>query len=241
MKDTLFLDPGRRKSSFAFDEAVAAVFDDMLKRSIPFYFEIQNMIADLLDEFVPANGKVCDLGCSTGTTIGLLSKRLATKNITFEGFDNSAPMLQRAEENLLQLGVNNFKLIEQDLNDGVTIEQTDAVIMNLVLQFVRPANRERLLKDAYSGLKKSGCLILVEKIAASDERLNHVFTEKYLEFKKRNLYTDQEIAAKRKALENILIPNRTQDNILLMKEAGFRSVEVFFNWFNFCGVVGLKG
>jgi tRNA (cmo5U34)-methyltransferase len=240
MKDTLFLDPGRRKSSFAFDEAVAAVFDDMLKRSIPFYFEIQNMIADLAAAFTPANGTIYDLGCSTGTTIALLGKRMAERSLKFEGIDNSAAMLERADQNLSALGVINYRLYEKDLNQGIELRNADVVVMNLVLQFIQPANRERLLQDICSGLNQSGCLILVEKIAVTDEKLNEVFIEAYHEFKKRNLYTDIEIAAKRKALENILIPNRIEDNLRMLKEAGFGSVETFFNWFNFCGLIAVK-
>lgn len=240
MKDTLFLDPGRRHSSFAFDEAVAAVFDDMLQRSVPFYFEIQSMIADLADDYAPTHGKVCDLGCSTGTTIALLAKRLASKSLVFEGIDNSAAMLRRADENLLKMNIDNYQLIERDLDQGITLKNVDVVIMNLVLQFVRPENRAQLVKNIYSGLKKSGCFILVEKVNLSDERLNNSFTQAYLEFKKRNLYTDQEITSKRKALENILVPNRIKDNIRLLKDAGFGSIEVFFNWFNFCGLIALK-
>lgn len=240
MKDTLFLDPGRRKSSFAFDEAVASVFDDMLKRSIPFYFEIQNMIADLAAAFTPANGTIYDLGCSTGTTIALLAKRMSERSLKFEGVDNSTAMLERADQNLSVLGVANYRLYQRDLNQGIELRNADVVIMNLVLQFIQPENRARLLQDICSGLNQSGCLILVEKVAVADEKLNDVFIEAYHEFKKRNLYTDIEIAAKRKALENILVPNSTQENRRLLKEAGFGSVEIFFNWFNFCGLIAVK-
>jgi tRNA (cmo5U34)-methyltransferase len=240
MKDKLFLDPGRRQSSFEFDEDVAAVFDDMLKRSIPFYFEIQNMIADLTDAFAPEKGKVCDLGCSTGTTIKLLSKRLQEKAINFEGYDNSVAMLKKAEINLAKSNLENVSLHECDLNQGIKLEKSDVVIMNLVLQFVRPENRERLLSDIYSGLNPSGCLILVEKTMVENEKLNTIYTDAYHDFKRRNLYTDQEIASKRQALENVLVPNQIEENKRLLTGVGFECIEVFFCWFNFCGLIAVK-
>ena len=240
MKDKLYQNPGRRETAFAFDEEVAAVFDDMLQRSIPFYFELQNMIADLVDEFVPDSGKIYDLGCSTGVTIGLLDNRIKNKSIEFEGVDNSPAMLQRAAQNLASLNINNFKLVERDLNQGIEIVMADAVILNLVLQFVDPERRLPLIKNIHSGLNKSGCLILVEKISIQNKKLNSIYTDAYYEFKKRNLYTDQEIASKRKALESILVPNQFSDNIKLLKKAGFACIEVFFCWFNFCGLIAVK-
>src|SRR5215471_10639633 len=46
-RDDLFARTARRRGDFVFDESVAAVFDDMLERSVPFYVEQQAMIAEL--------------------------------------------------------------------------------------------------------------------------------------------------------------------------------------------------
>lgn len=240
MKDKLFLDPGKRQVDFAFDEEVAAVFGDMLERSIPFYFEIQNMIVDLAEEFAAPGTVIYDLGCSTGTTLALLARRLHDKAIGLRGVESSQPMLEKAEENLSALKIANYQLEKQDLNDGVKMENASVVILNLVLQFVRPLNRDKLIRDVFEGLRDGGCLILVEKVTGTDPRLNRKFIDCYHEFKKRNLYTDKEIARKREALENILIPYRVEENIELLRRNGFQTVETFFRWFNFCGLIALK-
>lgn len=240
MKDKLFLDPGKRQTDFAFDEEVAAVFGDMLERSIPFYFEIQNMIVDLAEEFAQPGNAIYDLGCSTGTTLALLGRRLKTEEIRLHGVENSLPMLKQAEANLDSLEIKNYRLEQRDLNNGVKIENAAVVILNLVLQFVRPINRDNLIKDVYAGLRDDGCLILVEKVTSTDSRLNRKFIDCYHEFKKRNLYTDMEIARKREALENILIPYRMEENIELLRRNGFQTVETFFRWFNFCGLIAQK-
>ena len=58
---------------FTFDTKVAEVFDDMVGRSVPFYADVQRMLAELTLQFIPAqDGRICDLGCSTGTTIDLI-------------------------------------------------------------------------------------------------------------------------------------------------------------------------
>jgi tRNA (cmo5U34)-methyltransferase len=38
----------------------------------------------------------------------------------------------------------------------------------------------------------------------------------------------------------VLIPYREDENRDLLLNAGFRSVEAFFRWYNFCGFVAVK-
>jgi tRNA (cmo5U34)-methyltransferase len=49
-----------------------------------------------------------------------------------------------------------------------------------------------------------------------------------------------EIAQKREALENVLIPYKVSENIALLERAGFRKCEVFFKWYNFAGIIAKK-
>jgi tRNA (cmo5U34)-methyltransferase len=49
-----------------------------------------------------------------------------------------------------------------------------------------------------------------------------------------------EIAQKREALENVLVPYTLSEDIQLLKNAGFHSCETFFKWHNFAGFVALK-
>jgi len=53
-------------------------------------------------------------------------------------------------------------------------------------------------------------------------------------------YSDLEIAQKREALENVLIPYRIEENMALLKEAGFKKMEIFSRWYNFAGMVAVK-
>ncbi|PZN73238.1 MAG: tRNA (cmo5U34)-methyltransferase, partial [Candidatus Methylumidiphilus alinenensis] len=58
--------------------------------------------------------------------------------------------------------------------------------------------------------------------------------------KKRQGYSESEIAHKREALENVLIPYRPEENHELLTAAGFRHVEEFFRWYNFSGLIAVK-
>jgi len=113
-------------------------------------------------------------------------------------------------------------------------------VMNLTLQFVRPLHRERLVKQIFDGMLARGAFILIEKLTVSDGDLNRLFINYYYDMKRRNGYSELEISQKREALENVLIPYRLEENVELLKGAGFRSVEMFFRWYNFCGLVAVK-
>ena len=198
------------------------------------------MIADLVVQNAGDGSLVYDLGCSTGTTIALLHKRLERRDIQFIGIDNSESMLAKAKHNIEQLNIANCKLQVRDLNQDCEFPNAGAVILNLVLQFIDPDRRRKLIQAIYEGLLPGAYLILVEKVEIDNPVLNAGFTASYHEFKKRNLYTDAEIARKRESLENVLQPWTLEKNIRMLKESGFAVVQEFFRWFNFCGLVAVK-
>ena len=89
---------------FEFNQRVADVFDDMVSRSVPFYGEIHRILVDLTNYIFSKTNKpvVYDLGCSTGTTLSILSKKIAEQGKTPKliGIDNSLPMVKKAKEKL---------------------------------------------------------------------------------------------------------------------------------------------
>jgi tRNA (cmo5U34)-methyltransferase len=141
----------------------------------------------------------------------------------------------------IQLDIKRpFELVVADLNKDVHIENASVVVLCLTLQFIRPINRERLIKQIFDGLNKDGSLILIEKILAEDSRFNRDFIKYYYDMKRRHHYSEMEIAQKREALENVLVPYKLSENITLLRDAGFEHCEVFFKWYNFTGLIAKK-
>lgn len=241
MKDKLFKSPMERAQDFDFGPNTAKVFDDMLGRSVPFYEEVQYMIVELVEKFSSKRPVIYDLGCSTGTTMAMIAEKLRDKKPLLIGIDYSEAMLEKTKEKLEKLNhMSKVKLIKDDLNEEMTFEKADTFIMNLTLQFVRPIFRDRLVENIYKSLKQAGCFIFIEKVLDEDSMLNRVFVELYYNFKKRKGYSELEIAQKREALENVLVPYRVNENIELLKRNGFNTVDIFFRWYNFAGFIGIK-
>jgi tRNA (cmo5U34)-methyltransferase len=236
-RDAIFRET-RPVTDFTFNAETAAVFEDMLERSVPFYTEMQRMLAELAADFAVDHTAVYDLGCSTGTTLVALDA--LPQDVTLVGVDSSPDMLARAEGELRGKLRHRFELESADLNQALRITNASVVVMSLTLQFVRPLHRERILREICDGLQHNGCLLIIEKLVAQDSMLNRLYIQHYYEFKQRNGYSEMEISQKREALENVLIPYRLEENDEMLRRAGFRTVDVFFKWYNFCGLIALK-
>lgn len=240
LKDEVFKDSLSRAADFKFSSKVAGVFDDMVVRSVPFYEEMQRMIGEIAADHYKDDTSIYDLGCSTGTTLICMNESVP-EHIRFVGIDDSPDMLNKCREKLMEASFTRpFDLEVADLNQGVHIHNASVVVLCLTLQFVRPINRERLLKHIFDGMQSGGALIVVEKILAEDSAFNRDFIKYYYDLKRRNNYSELEISQKREALENVLIPYKLSENITLLRNAGFSHCEIFFKWYNFSGFIAKK-
>jgi len=201
---------------------------------------VQRMIGEMAADFAVPGTNFYDLGCSTGTTMLMLDRQVP-KDVRFVGVDNSEEMLKRCRAKLAEHGFNRpHELLCADLNQGVRIENASMVAMVLTLQFIRPLYRDRLIETVLKGLNENGCLILVEKVLGEDSLINRLFIKYYYDLKKSHGYSELEIAQKREALENVLVPYKLMENREMLLRAGFRYCDVFFKWYNFSALVAVK-
>jgi len=233
--DKVFNKPIEKK--FEFDEAVASVFDDMLSRSVPFYDEVRKLVIALILTEEDEGKKVLDLGSSTAKFLLDLHSKMQT-NMKLKGLDNSQAMLDRAKQKCQAFGAN----IELELADmlAYTYKDEDIIVANYTLQFIRPMQRIELVKKLYEALHEDGLFIFSEKVVFKDKKLDKDLIDIYYGYKKEQGYSEYEIAQKREALENVLIPFTIEENIQMCREAGFESVDTIFQWSNFVTFVAKK-
>lgn len=245
-KDRVFRKKSKNEQDFSFNKTVTAVFNNMLKRSVPFYEEFQRLITELAAHFVKPNTRIYDFGCSNGNTCFFLASKISDPSVEIIGIDNSEEMIREAniqckewnkksEKNRPRIFFKTENIISiSDMNNA------SVVILCLTLQFIRPHERLSIIKNIYKNLSKGGVLILYEKNVIENPKLNRLFIKLYYDFKERNGYTKTEIQEKRIALENVLIPYTKEENRALLKEAGFKNIESFFQWYNFSGLIAIK-
>jgi tRNA (cmo5U34)-methyltransferase len=241
MKDEIFKTPGAGKTPFEFNKQVADVFDDMVSRSVPFYKEVLQMSAELAREFYQPGTTIYDLGCSTGALARVLTEQFGNEEFSYLGVDSSAEMIHRANSLCPRIhsGANKIEFECNDITE-IDFKNASVIVSNYTFQFLRPLARQTLLKKIFSSLKSGGCLILSEKCLEDSADVSRVFADRHHALKERNGYSRLEIAEKRDALENVLIPFRVSENVEMLREAGFNPVSIFFKCYNFASFLAIK-
>lgn len=239
-RDIIYTTPQKNITDFVFDESVVNVFDDMIKRSVPGYSAVVNMVGCLASMYVQEDSQCYDLGCSLGASTLSMSKAIKKDSIRIIAVDNSKAMVKKCKENISKCVSDvNINVICDDIQN-VKIENASMVILNFTLQFIEPNKREELLKKIYDGMLPGGVLLISDKIAFEDKKEQELQTNLHHTFKKLNGYSDLEIAQKRTALENVLIPDTLLTHQNRLSKVGFSEGHVWFQCFNFASMIAFK-
>ena len=205
MRDNLF-NKQTDIADFRFDQDVVKVFDDMVRRSVPGYDSMIQMIGLIARMYGQDNTNYYDLGSSTGAITLSIALNNKSNNNQFFAIDNSKEMVEQCEKNLHNK-VDNLQAICDDINQ-VKINSASIVVLNLTLQFIDVNLRSNLIKKIYDGLEPGGILIISEKIHFEDAVMHNPITKIHMDFKKENSYSEPETANKRQATENVLSPEK---------------------------------
>ncbi len=238
-RDTLFAktlgDPGL----FSFNEAVVGVFPDMIKRSVPGYSTVIAMTGLLAARHARQGKRIYDLGCSLGASLLSVARHDEVAQCELIGIDNSAAMLEQCRVSLdTELPNNTIKLVSGDITEQ-TYSHACVAILNYTLQFVPVNKRLPLLQQLRHAMEPGDILILSEKITLAAPAMNTLMIDMHHDFKRAQGYSDLEIAQKRQALENVLIPESLDCHIGRLTQAGFSHAECWFQCFNFASLVAI--
>lgn len=241
--DGLFSNGRAAPGSFRFDATVARVFDDMIRRSVPGYATTVAMSGWLAARFAQPGTACIDLGCSLGATLLACAEAMAEAGLTdvnLIGVDSSAAMLERCKSRLEpELGLRRPTLVEADIRE-VDLQPSSVIILNWTLQFLPPTDRASLLARIHAALLPGGALILSEKIIDTDPAAEQLAADLHADFKRNQGYSDLEIAAKRTAIEDVLIPETLDAQKSRLLEVGFQPVLVWYRQLNFASLLAVK-
>ncbi len=239
-EDRLYATPRDRIAGFAFDESVVRVFADMIRRSVPGYETVVGMSGVLAARHALPGTRLYDLGCSLGATALAMATAVAERDCEVVAVDNSTAMLEELQLRLASAPPPvPVRAVLADIT-GIAIDRASVVALNYTLQFVPVAQRDRLLARIHRGLVENGVMILSEKIRFDDPQMEALMVDLYHAFKRRQGYSELEIAQKRSALENVLVPEALEVHRRRLTAAGFSRVDTWFQCFNFASLVAFK-
>lgn len=237
-----------------FDNQVADCFEDMLSRSIPQYDIMRKSIIDLasikidkiLSKYSEEELEVCaepfkmlDIGCSNGLQISDFLHKYNKGHYT--GIDISEPMLNKARQRFNnEIRDGRVTIKNMDLRTEFPSECFDIITSTLCIQFTPIEYRQNILSNVYNSLNHDGIFLMVEKVLGETSTLNNMFVNNYYNLKSKNGYTQEQIERKRLSLEGVLVPCTNKWNIELLRQAGFKQIDIFWRWMNFVGYIALK-
>lgn len=241
-KDEIYATGEAAAGSFEFDDAVAAVFPDMLERSIPGYAESIRTIGRLAARYARAHTRCYDLGCSLGAATLAMQRNIPVPGCRIVAVDNAPAMISRCREILASEscdGGPEVDLVEGDVRD-LDITDASMVVMNYTLQFLPVAERRDMMRKIADGMLDGGLLVLSEKVADADEIIDTLLVGLHHDYKRMNAYSDLEISRKRTALEDVLVPETIATHRQRLADAGFRHSGMWLRYFNFVSIVAIR-
>ncbi len=226
------------ESKWIFDEDVTECFDDMLRRCIPQYQVMRDLVTDTALYFVRNHSTIIDLGCSRGEALDPLVQ-IIKDDCEFVGIETSKPMIKVARKRFINCDA--VEIIDMDLREHYPIaSQVSVTLCVLTLQFIPIEHRLRVLQRAYNSTIEGGCFILVEKVLGNDCAINDLMMESHLSMKKENGYTQDQIDRKKLSLEGVLVPVAAKWNEDMLRSSGFQHVDCIWRWMNFAAWVAIK-
>lgn len=224
------------KSSWKFDQKVTDTFTEHVRKSLPFYERLQQMVVSMSDYFITENLTVYDLGCATGETINRIFERHPTKNLQYLGIDASLPMIQKAISTKKHVSMEFY---HADLEDYPFTQKSSFVLSLMTLHFLPIVKRQHVLAKIFDSLQPGGSLVLVEKTNSNSPVTQNLWSHLHYEDKLKEGFTPREILQKEDSLRGVLIPLSVEENIALLKSVGFE-VDIFFKEWHFTGFLAIK-
>ncbi len=209
------------RGEWQFGAGTWKTFDQHVRRSIPFYDTLHELIVLLAEERVRPGGHIVELGCSTGNLTYRLSRALT--GATVLGIDSEPGMIAKAQTRQAP----NLAYSCSDIRSAHW-GTADLAILCYTLQFLPVEERPALLQRVYNRLADGGVLVLAEKVQQEDREFEQLTRRLLHRFKRQQGFSQDEIDAKDASLEGVLTPLTEVQNERLLKDAGFRRVWPLF-------------
>ncbi len=217
------------KDKWVFDKEVVDVFDSMLTNSIPDIDGLRNWICRFLRPFAGHRLQLLDVGASVGGTFSYIQNRLRDNSLR-DSITFSATLIENSPEMFVELrtrfgndeNVSAFDLDILRYLQVITPAAPFDVVLSVLTQMFLPIEiRFEVLSRIHKIMSPTGKFFIVEKTFGETFISDINTTAAYYEFKREQGYTWEAIQAKRKSLQNVLVPTKASWCEELYRDCGF--------------------
>jgi tRNA (cmo5U34)-methyltransferase len=179
--------------------------------------EARSMVFDLACDFAVAGSTLYELGHPIAGLFPALQRRLA-RSVQFVPMDEREALPAHAPA--------------APYEDGeVPVRDASVAVMAGTSQQIHPLRRPQLLADVYHGLRAGGCALVVEMVRSRSSLLNNLFATHTRGCKH---------SASDRVGEMVQMAGTLHEEIEILKQIGFSTVDIFYKQYGLCGLIAIK-
>jgi tRNA (cmo5U34)-methyltransferase len=205
-------------------------YDNSIRKTIPFYETILSEVIDLVRTLKPEVNCWLDTGCGTGYLVkSALSIFPKTK---FIQTDPSEAMLTQARMQLNNQSENRVRFLppmpSQNLVDYVNMVAPQVVTGILCHHYLHEPQRREATRACYELLDDNGIFITVENITPGTESAISRGLERWKRFQLEHGRSKSVVEEHGKRFNTEYFPISVEEHLVLLKETGFKSANLFW-------------
>jgi tRNA (cmo5U34)-methyltransferase len=232
----LAMKKSRLQQVFEHFDSEAKVFDEGVLKTVPYYKQMIAVIVEMLP--FPRQKKVVLMDVGTGTGNIAYNLKSAFPNSQLVCLDLSPNMLAIAEEKLKSFP--GVEYVVADVSSYKFDRKYDAIVSSLTLHHLETdADKHAFHKKAFQALKKGGLFINADIIVASDKRMQDINMAKWKDFILKSSSAEY-VADRHRKYKAEDRPAVLLNELDSLRRVGFKSVEVFWKYYNFAVYGGVR-
>lgn len=220
-----------RKAAFS-----AESYDRDILNTIPYYDEVYNQIADVVSvAFLNKAVSWLDVGCGTGKMAEVALEQCNVEKMIC--IDNSSAMLEVARQKIRFFYVAFLKLPMEGIDYDSQFDVISSILVNHYLSY---EERRIAVRNCYHALKEKGIFITFENFAPCDEAMKNLYLKRWKKYQYSKGKSIEECEKHLSRYNTEYFPITIQEQIKILRDCGFMSVEIFWCSYMQVGILARK-
>lgn len=210
-------------------EKEAHAFDDIMLKLSPYYTQMIDAVITMALAAAPEHPLIMDLGSGTGNVSREILKRCPDAKLTC--LDISENMLNISKERLRTY--SSVQYVNSSVEDAKFTDEFDVIISSLALHHVKTDKEKQFVyQKIYTALKPQGVFFNADIITSANELWQKIYRQKWIEYMQKSVSLDEINQKWIPRHEQFDSPKVLNDELRMLKNAGFQSTEVAWKYFN---------
>lgn len=206
------------KSAFNSNE-----YDRKIKQTLPYYNEFYEQVIELVKVFHNSAITWLDIGCGTGKMGSIALENIELEKLVF--CDSSDEMIRIAKERFQRF---NTEFSVCDIQNLEYTDEFDVITAIQVNHYLQMEERKIALQKCYKALKENGLFISFENFSPFTDIGKIVYLEKWKRYQIEQGKSFEESTKHIERYGKDYFPITLEEHLTLMRNSGFRAVEILW-------------